>query len=100
MNIYGKPVLGQPAPDSPYGEETVIAWGHVDATVGGVEWERWCILTLLSPRVRIPNVANYAVYYFYPGHIIPAGSSRIEARATFPNIVPAVEAYRQWGMDW
>lgn len=103
MNVYPEPVLGEVAPGT--NGETVIAWGHVDADVDGVDFDRWCILTLLPPTLRVPNEVNYAVMFFYPGELPRAAngdgvSPRIEMRETFPNIVPAVECYRDMGMDW
>lgn len=80
---------------------TVIAWGWVDALYEGEEFSRWCILTLLPDEFRIPNVANYAVSYYYP-HAIPDNvfSNRIEAFYTYGNIVPAVRCYEEMGMDY
>lgn len=98
-NLRSEPVLGEH--QKGYEEwGVVIAWGHVGAVYDGEEFDRWCILTLLNPENRIPNVANYAIRYFYPDRIPANVLGRTEASADFPNIVPAVEAYCDWGMDY
>lgn len=91
------PELGLRCPFTDDG--VVVAWGHVDAVYEGEEYERWCVLVLLDPEHRISNVENYSVRYIYPFDI-PDNSDRVEIDVRFPNIVPAVEAYADMGMDY
>lgn len=94
---FGEPVLGGRAPS--FTGEIVIAWGYVNAHVDGVDYDRFLILSLIDDERRVPGVANYSVAYVYPADL-PPNTRRFEARETFANIGPAVEAYAAWGMDW
>jgi len=100
------PKLGKTLPSG----DRVIAWGYANAEVDGEEYERLCILTMIANEDLLPGRANYSVYHWYPPSQVPPntppnivmnhGFGYFEKSRSFQNIVPAVECYKDWGMDY